>query len=180
MKICTVCKNKKAISDFYNRYSSCKSCTLKIAKIYRENNPSKVKQWAKNSRIRNRNKNILYLRRWRDKNKERHAMMSKNWREKYIKKYPWHGSWVNMKNRCNHKSCTTFPNYGGRGIKLLITFEEVGKLWFRDKAYLLKRPSIDRKDPDGHYIYKNCRFIELSINQSRGGKNRYKNKEKRL
>lgn len=42
-------------------------------------------------------------------------------------------------------------------------------LWERDRAWLLKRPSIDRIDPDGHYEVRNCRFIELSENSRRGG-----------
>ena len=37
----------------------------------------------------------------------------------------------------------------------------------RDKAHLLKQPSIDRKNSNSDYIYKNCRFIELSKNSSR-------------
>ena len=45
----------------------------------------------------------------------------------------------------------------------------IKKLWFRDKAWLLKRPSIDRKN-GGHYIFQNCRFIELSQNKLHGQK----------
>jgi len=38
------------------------------------------------------------------------------------------------------------------------------ELWFRDKAYNLKRPSIDRKNNNEDYTFENCRFIELGKN----------------
>ena len=40
----------------------------------------------------------------------------------------------------------------------------MGVLWLRDEAANMKKPSIDRKDKDGHYVFGNCRFIELSNN----------------
>ena len=52
--------------------------------------------------------------------------------------------------------------------------EEFKKLWFRDKAYEMNRPSIDRIDPKGDYTYNNCRYLELSENISRASR---KNKD---
>jgi hypothetical protein len=83
---------------------------------------------------------------------------------KYFKKFPWRKVFKNIKIRCTRKNFKSYKNYGGRGIKCLITEEELRKLWFRDKAYLMKQPSIDRKENDGNYTYKNCRFIELGEN----------------
>lgn len=48
-----------------------------------------------------------------------------------------------------------------------MTVEDFKFLWFRDRAYLMKKPSIDRINSNGHYELNNCRFIELIINQSR-------------
>lgn len=72
-----------------------------------------------------------------------------------------------IQQRCNNPNRNDYKYYGGRGIKCLITEEEIKSLWFRDKAYLMKKPSIDRKDNDGHYEYSNCRFIELADNINR-------------
>jgi len=82
-------------------------------------------------------------------------------------RYPWFLVWTQIKQRCNNPKATGYKWYGGRGIKCLITLEELKFLWFRDKAWKLKIPSIDRKDSNGNYTLENCRFIELSENVSR-------------
>jgi hypothetical protein len=89
----------------------------------------------------------------------------------YNKKYPWKHRLVLIKLRCNNPRDKAYKWYGKRGIKGLITEEEIKKLWFRDKAYLMIRPTIDRKDNNGNYTYKNCQFIEQSLNSK---KDKYK------
>jgi len=69
-----------------------------------------------------------------------------------------------IKTRCFNKKAQNYKYYGGRGIKCNISKNELIMLWFRDYAYLLKKPSIDRIDNDGNYEYSNCRFIEMSKN----------------
>lgn len=83
------------------------------------------------------------------------------------KKFPWKITFNNIKSRCNNLKTINYKYYGGRGIRCLITIDELKFLWFRDKAYNLKKASIDRKDDDGNYTYKNCRFIEKSENSKR-------------
>lgn len=82
----------------------------------------------------------------------------------YHKNFPWIRVFNNIKQRCNNPNNPDYKDYGGRGIKCLITEEELRKLWFQDCAWRLKKPSIDREDNDGDYTYNNCRFIEHGLN----------------
>lgn len=82
----------------------------------------------------------------------------------YYKKFPWRKTLVVIKQRCENPNNISYPWYGNKGIKCNITENEIKKLWFRDKAYLMKKPSIDRKDSNKDYTYNNCRFIELVEN----------------
>ena len=77
---------------------------------------------------------------------------------------PWASRLRDIKQRCLNKKNASYKNYGGRGIKLNITKEQIKEIWFRDKAYLMKKPSIDRINNDGDYEYSNCQFIELKEN----------------
>lgn len=66
--------------------------------------------------------------------------------------------------RTSNPKFEQYKDYGGRGIKCLITKEELKFLWFRDKAFMLKKPSINRIDNDGHYTVDNCNYIERGEN----------------
>jgi hypothetical protein len=83
------------------------------------------------------------------------------------KERPWENTLHQAKNRCDNKRSPSYRYYGKRGIRCLLTKQEVERLWLRDNAWALKRPSIDRIDPDGHYEFSNCRFIEVSENSAR-------------
>ncbi len=72
--------------------------------------------------------------------------------------------WIGIRQRCTNKNNPNYKWYGKRGIGSLITIEDIIRLWCRDKAHLMKNPSIDREDNNGHYTFSNCRFIELIDN----------------
>ena len=85
--------------------------------------------------------------------------------KKYLERYPWARTYQSIKSRC-------MPNakYGKKGIKRMITVTQHKEIWIRDKAHLLKEPSIDRIDSKGHYEPSNCRYIELKLNSMLGRK----------
>lgn len=80
---------------------------------------------------------------------------------------PWLDTLYHVRDRCKNPSSTSYPRYGGRGIKCLLSANEIMVLWKRDVVKGMVKPSIDRINPDGHYEFKNCRFIAFSENVSR-------------
>lgn len=81
--------------------------------------------------------------------------------------FPWKQTLDAIKQRCNNPKASRFKYYGGRGIKCLITSEELKVLWFRDRAFEMVCPSIDREDSNGHYEFSNCRYLERVKNSQR-------------
>lgn len=66
--------------------------------------------------------------------------------------------WRGMKARCTNPKCKDFKRYGGRGITVcrrwLISFAE----FFKDMGARPKGLTIDRKNNNGNYTKKNCRW----------------------
>ena len=69
-------------------------------------------------------------------------------------------TWINAR-------CKNSLSYVRKGIKCLITKEELEILWKRDNASLLKIPSVDRINNNKDYTFENCRFIEKIYNTRR-------------
>ena len=84
----------------------------------------------------------------------------------------WYICWKACRQRCNNPNIRNYKWYGGKGIQALITKEQVKKLWDRDNAKMMFRPSLDRKNHKGNYTLKNCRFIELVDNVIESNKRR--------
>lgn len=83
------------------------------------------------------------------------------------KKTVWQRAYYAAKNRCENPNNDHYQFYGKKGIKFLMTKEDFHFIYLRDKAHLLKRPSIDRIDPKSHYEVSNCRYIEMHDNSMR-------------
>jgi len=84
-------------------------------------------------------------------------------RRKKYKARPWTKTFDTAYKRCNAKT----HNYFIRGIKFLLSEQDLKFLWQRDSADKLKKPSIDRINPRGNYELDNCRMIELTANIKR-------------
>ena len=70
---------------------------------------------------------------------------------------PEHSSWSAMRNRCNNPHCVSFPNYGGRGIKVCKEWDSFSN-FLSDMGKRPKGTSIDRIDVDGNYCPANCKW----------------------
>lgn len=114
--------------------------------------------------IRNRKNILLYKKRYWRKNKNKLIL----YQRKLMIEQPWRSHYYNAKNRCNNKHNQDYKTYGGRGIKFLLTMEDIKKLWERDKANLLHRATIDKINNNGNYEFSNCRFIEGKDNATKG------------
>lgn len=101
-------------------------------------------------------------RKWYYEHQEYAKQRIKKATEIRFKKYPWLKTYASIQRRINHAK-----HYKTYGIKNLLTEKDVKFLWFRDEAYNMQLPSIDRKDGFGHYTLENCRFIEYIDNLCR-------------
>lgn len=92
-KICTKCKIKKSLNDFYNdnasknkKHSNCKVCDLQASKQWKLNNANQViayrKQWSEN----NKEHIKQYGKQWYAKNKEYKASIDKVMRQQNKKR----------------------------------------------------------------------------------------------
>ena len=94
-------------------------------------------------------------------------METKKWSKKdYHTRNPW-AKYINyISTRCTTQSHPYFK----KGIKNYLKVSDLKYLWFRDKAFLMKRPSIHRVDVKKHYSRDNCEFVELIENLKEGGR----------
>lgn len=87
-----------------------------------------------------------------------------NRNRKFHKKYPWVKILKSIKDRCENPKNSHYKWYGEKNIKNYLSKKDLKYLWFRDKAYLMDKPSIDRKNSKKDYTLENCQFIEHKEN----------------
>ncbi len=91
----------------------------------------------------------------------------KEYNRRYKRNNPWLYSFYHAKRRCETPKCADYNNYGRRGIEFLLSVDEIKFIWFRDKAYNMTDPTIDRVEKCGNYQFNNCRFLERIENTRR-------------
>lgn len=140
-KICSLCKELKPVSIFNKASNSKDGLDGRCRPCYLE---------------------------YRRKNYIKTQSARKSYAIKRRLKFPWEPFYYGARIRCNNPKDIHYPKYGAKGIKFLMSMDEVRQIWLRDKAWDMKRPSIDRINNKGHYEISNCRFIELSENSRKG------------
>lgn len=75
---------------------------------------------------------------------------------------PEYRAWQQMKNRCINHKASYYHRYGGRGIHFCKRWEKFSNFL----ADMGRRPSpkhsLERKNNDGHYNKRNCRWATLA------------------
>ena len=98
---------------------------------------------------------------------QEHKEGMNEYNREYRRLRPWVTHHNSAQQRCQYTKNKDFGRYGGKGVKFLLSMMEMKALWFRDKAFNMRTPSIDRKDSNGDYVFQNCRFVEQAVNCQR-------------
>lgn len=78
---------------------------------------------------------------------------------------PEYYSWTSMKSRCNNENDPSYEYYGGRGITVCEEWGDFIK-FYGDMGTRPEGTSIDRIDVDKGYYKDNCRWADMSQQNS--------------
>lgn len=86
-------------------------------------------------------------------------------------------TWIGMKFRCYNKKSSSYPHYGGRGIKICERWLDNFDNFCEDMGERPKNCSIDRINIDGDYEPGNCKWSnprEQAHNRTTSLKNKHR------
>lgn len=73
--------------------------------------------------------------------------------------------WQAIKQRCLNERHSSYPDYGGRGIKVCQRWLDSFEGFLSDMSVRPEGTSIDRKNPNGNYEPDNCRWATFEEQQ---------------
>jgi hypothetical protein len=93
-------------------------------------------------------------------------------------KHPTYSSWYGTKYRCTNRGSARYSDYGGRGIKVCRRWLDSFQNFVDDMGKKPARLTLDRKNVNGHYTRRNCRWADrlTQANNKRPTKNSLKTK----
>lgn len=77
-----------------------------------------------------------------------------------------HKSWLAMRRRCYDINYVSYPNYGGRGIKVCDRWKDDFEAFYTDMGDRPDGCSLDRIDVNGNYTPENCKWSTRSEQQT--------------
>ncbi|MBT7930229.1 hypothetical protein HN682_10075 [Candidatus Peregrinibacteria bacterium] len=79
--------------------------------------------------------------------------------DNFLQARPLYSTWLGMKQRCYRKNHRSYPNYGGRGIKVCSRWKNDYQAFEDDLLTTYKEGlTLDRENNDGNYEPENCRW----------------------
>lgn len=75
-------------------------------------------------------------------------------------------AWSNMKTRCRWEKAHNYKNYGGRGITVCKEWASDFAQFLADMGPCKEGFTLERKDVNGNYEPKNCKWIPFSMQAS--------------
>lgn len=89
-------------------------------------------------------------------------------------------AWVGMRQRCNDTNASSWPRYGGRGIRVDPEWDDFWKFaeHLGEKPQDGQRWTLDRIDNEGNYEPGNVRWATYSQQNRNRGKLKYRVPEK--